>query len=155
MPPCPSLTDPDEVSDETLFAAGGNLYATFDGINLITSALVNSPELYQINPTTGVATPIGPTTLGLDAAVQLNGTVYGFAVGYSGSNTVVSLNLANGNTTFVTDYVTAPVAGGANAFDIEGASPTPEPASFTLIGIGTGLVLACGRRKRRDRKATF
>jgi PEP-CTERM motif len=150
IPPCPSLTNPADISDETLFAAGGQLYATFDGINLMTSALVNSPELYQINPATGIATPVGSTALGLDAAVQVNGVVYGFDFGYTGSNTVPSLNLANGNTTFVTDYVTSPVANGPNAFDIEGAAPTPEPASFPLVGAGIGLIFLSVRRKRRD-----
>ena len=36
LPICPSLISPVEVSDETLFTANGNLYATFDGINLTT-----------------------------------------------------------------------------------------------------------------------
>jgi hypothetical protein len=151
IPPCPSLTNPDDVSDETLFTAGGNLYATFDGINLVTSGVVDSPELYQINPATGVATLVGPTSLGLDAAVFLNGTVYGFDFSFTGSNTVLSLNLANGNTTFLTDYASSPVAGGVNAYDIEGVTPTPEPASFALVGIGIGLVFVSVRRKRRDR----
>ena len=149
LPPCPSLTNPTEVSDESMFAAGGNLYITFDGVNLVTSAIVDSPELYQINPVTGVATLVGPTTLGLDAAMLLNGTVYGFVFGYSGSNSVVSLNPANGNTTFLTDYVSSPVPGGVNAFDIEGAAAIPEPASFALVGTGIGLVFLSIRRKRR------
>lgn len=149
MPPCPSLTDPADVIDEALFTAGGNLYATFDGVNLTTSAVVDSPELYRINPATGVATPVGPTALGIDAAVFVNGTVYALDFSFTGSNTVLSLNPANGNTAFVTDYVSSPVAGGVNAFDIEGAAPTPEPASFALVGAGIGLVFVI--RKRRDR----
>jgi hypothetical protein len=149
IPICPSVTNPDEVSDETLFTAGGKLYATFDGVNLATSAVVDSPELYQINPATGMATQVGPTALGLDAAVQVNGTVYSLAFGYAGSNTVLSLNLANGNTTFLNDYVSSPVAGGVNSFDIEGASPTPEPASFTLI-FGGLLVMAASRKMVRQ-----
>ena len=99
IPLCPSLTSSTEVSDEALFTHGGKLFATFDGINLATSGVVDSPELYQINPTTGVATLVGPTALGLDAAVQVNDTVYGLAFGYSEPNTVLSLNVANGNTT--------------------------------------------------------
>ena len=58
------------------------------------------------------------------------------------------LNVANGNTTFLTDYVSSPVPGGVNSFDIEGASPTPEPASFALAGIGIAAVLVARRRKR-------
>ena len=45
MPICPSLIDPSEAGDEAFFAAGGKLYATFDGFNLNTMAVVDSPEL--------------------------------------------------------------------------------------------------------------
>lgn len=135
------------MSDEALFTSGGNLYATFDAVSLTTLGVVDSPELYQIDPATGVATVVGPTAVGLDAAVQVDGTVYGFAFGYAGSNTVLSLNVANGDTTFVTDYVTSPVPGGVNAFDIEGAAAAPEPASFTLVGIGMAAALVLRRRK--------
>ena len=138
IPICPSLTNSNEVSDEALFTDGGKLYATFDGVNLATSGVVDSPELYQINPATGVATPVGPTALGLDAAVFVNGAVYGFA--YGGSSTVLSLNPANGNTTFLTDY-------SPNAFDITGAAPTPEPTPFALVGIGITAVLVSRRHK--------
>jgi hypothetical protein len=147
IPICPSLTNPNDVSDEALFADGGKLYATFDGVNLNTLASVDFPELYQINPATGVATLVGPTALGLDAAVQLNGTVYGLAFGFGQSNTVLSLNLANGNTTFLNDYISSPVAGGVNSFDIEGAIPTPESASFGLLAIGIAAVLVVRRRR--------
>ena len=111
LPPFPSITDPDDIGDEAIFAAGGNLYITFDAFNAVTSAVVDAPELYQINPKTGVATLIGPTAFGIDAAVQVNGTVLGF----TSANTVLSLNLANGNTTFVTNY-------DASAMDITGAA---------------------------------
>ncbi len=156
IPICPSLINSNEVSDEALFTAGGKLFATFDGINLATLGVVDSPELYQINPATGVATRVGPTALGLDAAMQLNGSVYGFAFGYSGSNTVLSLNLANGKTTFLNDYVSSPVAGGGNSFDIEGATPTPEPASFALVAIGMAALLRSQKRPtRRGVRAFF
>jgi hypothetical protein len=151
IPICPSLTNPEEVSDESLFTANGKLYATFDGVNLVTSALVDSPELYQINPATGVATAVGPTALGLDAVVQTNGTVYGLAFGFAASNTVLSLNLTNGNTTFLNDYASSPVAGGVNSYDIEGASPVPEPASFALIFGGLLVLLASRKMVRQQR----
>jgi hypothetical protein len=140
LPQCPSVTDPDDIADEALFAAGGKLYATFDGFNFITNAVVDAPELYQINPATGAATLIGPTAFGIDAALQVNGTVYG----YTAANTVLSLNLANGDTTFVTNY-------DPNALDITGAAPTPEPASFGLLAIGIAAVLAAKRLQRAAR----
>jgi hypothetical protein len=142
IPLCPSLTNSNESSDEALFTVGGKLFATFDGTNLATSGVVDSPELYQINPATGVATRVGPTALGIDAAVQQDGTVYGFAFGYAGPNAVLSLNVANGNTTFLNDY---------NALDITGAAaiPTPEPASLGLLAAGIAAVLVAGRRRFR------
>jgi hypothetical protein len=73
--------------------AAENCLQLFDGVNLVTSAVVDSPELYQINPATGVATPVGPTALGLDAVAFENGSLYGFAFGYGGPNPVLSLNL--------------------------------------------------------------
>ncbi len=126
IPPCPSLTNPADVSDEVLFTNGGKLYAAFDGINLTSLAPVDSPELYQINTATGVATLVGPTALGLDAAAFENGTLYAFDFGYTGPNTVLSLNPSNGNTTFVTDY-------SLNGFNVTGAAATtPEPESLKL-----------------------
>lgn len=136
LPPCPSIADPDDIADEALFAAGGKLYATFDGFNFVTNAVVDAPDLYQINPTTGAATLIGPTAFGIDAALQLNGAVYG----YTAANTVLSLNVANGTTTFVANY-------DSNALDITGAAPTPEPASFDLLAIGMAAVLVAKRRR--------
>jgi outer membrane protein assembly factor BamB len=152
LPICPSLIDPGvEVSDETLFGANGTLYATFDGINLMNSTLVDPPELYQINPGTGVATPVGPTALGLQAALQINSIVYGLDFDPEGQNTVLSLNLANGNTTFLNNYVSSPVPDGVNSFSITGVSATPEPASFALI-FGGLLAIAASRKMVRQQR---
>jgi hypothetical protein len=43
-----------------------------------------SPALYQIDPTTGVATQIGPTYLYLDASIKLDGTLYAFLAQLTG-----------------------------------------------------------------------
>ena len=130
LPICPSLIDPGvEVSDETLFGANGKLYATFDGINLLDSSLVDPPELYQINPVTGVATTVGATALGLGAVLQLNGTVYGLDFDPFGQNTVLSLNLANGNTTFLNNYVSSPVPDGVRFVPALQECPQPQPLS--------------------------
>jgi hypothetical protein len=144
IPPCPSLTDPDEVSDLSMFTYGGNLYETFDGINLVTMALVDSPELYQINTTTGVATLVDPTAFGLGAAAWVNGTLYAFDS--AASNTVVSLNPVNGNTAFVTND-------DMNGFDVIGATATPEPASFALACGGIATIVLLRRRRRPTRRS--
>jgi PEP-CTERM motif len=84
---------------------------------------------------------MSPTAFGIDAAQQVNGTIYGFTA----ANTVLSLNVAIGNTTFVTNY-------DSNALDITGAAATPEPASFGLLIIGMGSVIVAKRRKSKGRQ---
>jgi hypothetical protein len=145
VPSRPDSTNPDgtfNAFDSTLFSAGGNLYATFDAITInpspFTVTPVISPDLYQINPVTGHATLIGPTALTLGAAADVNGTVYAFI---DMSSEVVTLNLANGNTSFVSNF--DPAAG-----VIDGAAPVPEPASIGLAGIGIAAFIVCRRRRR-------
>jgi len=144
IPPCPSLTNPDEVSDLSMFTYGGNLYETFDGINLVTMALVDAPELYQINTTTGVATAVDPTTFGLGAAAWANGTLYAFDS--AASNTVVSLNPANGNTAFIAND-------NLNGFDVVGATATPEPGSLALACGGIATIVLLRRRRDLNRRS--
>jgi hypothetical protein len=131
--------------DESLFSAGGNLYATFDAINIepnpFTVTPIISPDLYQINPLTGHATLIGPTSLTLGASLDLNGTIYTFD---DMDSQVLALSLANGSTSFVSNF--DPAAG-----VIDGAAPTPEPASIMLVGIGVAAVVV-RRRKRQTQK---
>jgi hypothetical protein len=129
--------------DEAMFGASGGLYMTFDSFtfNLNTFAIgsiVVAPELYRVNTLTGGATPIGPTDLGIGAVVAVNGTYYAFD---DLTNQIESLNLANGNTTFVSNF--DPAAG-----VIQGAAATPEPTSIALVGIGL-LALATSRIRRR------
>ncbi len=133
----PVPTDPADLFDEALFSVGGTLYATWDSFNATTLALVDDPELYQINTTTGVATEVGPTARQIDAAIEVNGTVYAFTA--TNTPQVLSLDLATGDTSVVTNYDPA-------AFFITGAAAVPEPASFALVGIG---VIFVSRRRRR------
>jgi hypothetical protein len=134
-------TDPADLFDEALFSVGGKLYATWDSFNASTLALIDDPELYQINTTTGVATFVGTTARQIDAAIAVNGTVYAFTA----TNKVLSLDLATGNTSFVANYDPA-------AFFVTGAAAVPEPASFPLSGIGIAaiLILAWRRKTGRD-----
>jgi hypothetical protein len=153
----PIVFNPPSVSDESLYGVGGKLYATFDTFNLPVSSpvLIVPPALYQINPSTGVATEVGSTMLGLSASVDVNGTFYAFHEGLADPTCVgpapspcrsdaeeFTLNLANGNTTFVTDVSPSATA-------IYGASPdVPEPAPAALAGIGIALILVSKRRRR-------
>jgi len=127
----------------TLFAADGNLYATFDtnivnrATGNITPGIVNS--LYRIDPNTAVTTVVGPTMQTISAVTQVNGITYAFGVG---TQQLLSLNLANGGTSFVAD-----VNSGFFMY-VEGATSTPEPFSMALAGIGIAAVILSRLRKQ-------
>jgi hypothetical protein len=106
---------------------------------------VVDPKLYQIDPSTGGATPVNATELLITATVDVNGTVYGFAGNTEALSHSFTLDVANGNTTFVTNV--DPAAG-----LIFGAVSTPEPSSMALAGFGIALfaVSKLRRAKRRD-----
>jgi hypothetical protein len=126
--------------DYSLFSAGGKLYQTFDVITIDFSSLTITPvipaKLYEIDPSTAVATLIAPTALGLTSVVNISGTLYAF----NGAQQVVTLDLSNGNTTPIGSF--DPAAG-----LILGASPVPEPASMALTAIGVFATYVV-RRKR-------
>ncbi len=131
--------------DEAIWESGGKLYVTydawkFDPITGQNAGTVVAPELYQVDPATALATAIGPTDLGIGGATDVNGTTYAFN---DATNQVVSLDLANGKTSFVTDF--DPAAG-----VIQGAAPVPEPGTTALVAFGiAGLVIY--RRRSRPR----
>lgn len=147
IPPLPFkllATNPDgstNAVDQTLFASGGKLYATFDAITIDFSTFTITPvipaSLYQIDPLTGIATVIGPTALNLSAAVDVNGAVYAFN---AASSELVKLDLTNGTTSFVSTV--DPSAG-----LISGASPVPEPGTNLLVGMGVIAAAAYGRKR--------
>jgi hypothetical protein len=130
--------------EEAVFGTGGKLYATFDALyfDLATSSVASvavPPALYQIDPSTGLATVLGPTDLSIGAVVSLNGTPFAFNL-LQGE--IFDLNVANGSTSFV-------VATDPNAGTVRGAAvPTPEPASMGLV-IGGIAALAVCRHLRR------
>lgn len=130
--------------DETMFASAGKLYIDFDtGIfdptTFITTQEI-APNLYQVNPATGLAALITSIPFGLGTITDVGGTAYAFDIPDS---TIVSLNLKNGKTTFVSNV-------DPNAGIIDGASvaATPEPASLALVGTGLAAMAAAIRKRR-------
>lgn len=122
---------PGEDCIEALFVANGTMYGTYEVLDPKNNfSVLISPNLYQINPATGVATLIGPTGFNLSAAVELNGTVYAFQGDpATGTSDEVSLDLASRDTTFVT-HVDPSVA------FVDGAATVPEPSSVLLAAVG-------------------
>ncbi len=133
------------IYDETLFASGGVLYATMDaGVLALADGSVTTvvdPMLYKIDPATALATPIGSTTFGIGAAVDINGIVYAFG---DADGEIGTLNLSNGSLTAVASF--DPNVTGI----ITGAVPTPEPGSGALAIMGLALALLLRRRFTRS-----
>lgn len=140
--------------DESLTGAGGKLYATFDAFSVDSSGnsttTQDAPYLWQIDPTTGLATLVGSTADHITSAVNVDGTVYGFEgtinSQYNFFNPgpliqVVTLDLTNGDTSFVSD-----VDASAGAIFAASPVPTPEPASIALLGSGLFAVAVRLRR---------
>ncbi len=144
----PGSQNPDgtfNLADEAIWQSGGKLYLTYDALtfdfkSFTVGRIAVAPDLYQIDPATGLATLIGPTARGIGAALEVNGSTYAFN---DMTNQIDTLNLLTGAATPVGNF--DPSAG-----VIQGASPVvPEPASIALAGIGTAVLAVCRRRRRR------
>jgi hypothetical protein len=149
VPGTPNPNGTINIYNETLFSVGGKLYATLDadifdpGVPVITPVV--DAKLYQIDPSTGSATPVGPTELLITSVVYSGGTVYGFAGNAEAQSHSLTLDVANGNTTFLTNM--DPAAG-----LIFGAVATPEPASLALAACG--MILITFWKLRRAKRAS-
>jgi hypothetical protein len=145
VPFIPASTNPDgsfNFYDENVFGSAGKLYANFDAatFNPATSAFttVIPDALYQIDANTGHASKIASTDLGLNTIANVGGTVY---ASNGMTSQVVTLDVSNGLTTFVSNI--DPSVG-----LIGGMTPTPEPLSGLLSGIGIAAIVGYGLLKR-------
>lgn len=121
--------------DETITGVDGKLYITFDevsfDINRQDSTYLNEEALipaalYEVDPLSGATTYVNPTRANVDAAVQVGGSTYAFAVGIKawtnkfGPKTptqLLTLDLGSGATTPVeNDGVAVNVAAGQGVF---------------------------------------
>jgi hypothetical protein len=143
----PGSQNPDgtfNLADTAIWGAAGKLYATYDAFvfDFATSTVESisvAPRLYTIDPTTGLATVIGATDLGIGAATDVNGIVYAFN---DLTTQIATIDLLTGGTTAIGNFDPA-------AEVLQGASPVaPEPASVGLAAAGFAALLFFIRRKR-------
>ena len=147
--PTPGTVNPDGSLDgfvQGLFAADGRLYSTFeaftfDGTTFATKSILESPKLYLIDPATGATSVVRPTDFNLEAVAQVGGTVYAFK---DFDNQIVTLNLANGQTSLVGGF--DPALG-----FVTGVAPIPEPTPIALMTIGLIGLSICGKRGMSSR----
>ncbi len=157
-PSVPYTINPDgtmNLCDETIYGVGGKLYASFDAFTIdpvtLTMTPKVDPELYRINPWTGVVTPVAPTALNLGASVEVRGRFYAFKLVPTGFNAfgpvvysqVVTLDPGNGKIKFVTD-----VRPGRRA-DIRGRPG--GPGSMGVPGCRTERAASAGMHASRWR----
>jgi DNA-binding beta-propeller fold protein YncE len=108
MPAVPGM----DLFDESLYGVREKLYATFDVLDGCCSTPLIDPELYVIDPKTGIATVVGPTLFQGSALVEVDGTFYlfkllaGVDIASPSAAAVYILDLKNGNTRFVTNVET-------------------------------------------------
>jgi hypothetical protein len=143
----PGSQNPDgtfNLADTAIWGAAGKLYATYDAFvfDFATSTVESipvAPKLYTIDPTTGLATVIGATDLGIGAATEVNGITYAFN---DLTTQIATVNLLTGGTTGIGTFDPA-------AEVLQGAAPvTPEPGPVGLTALGLAALLFFARRKR-------
>ena len=132
----------------SLAGDGTNLYFTYEAPPFATAP--HDPTLYRINPNTGAIQQLGLTGIdGISGSGFIGGNLYGFRStcgddGMGGftcnQDSTYRLNTTTGAATFI---------GNSSPGDpIYGAVATPEPAAWTLSGLGLcGLALL--RRSQR------
>lgn len=142
----PGSQNPDgtfNLADGAIWSAGGKLYATYDEFvydfdtSTVAQILV-APKLYSIDPTTGMATAIGPTDLGIGGVTDVDGISYAFN---DPTAQIETINLLTGTATPIGYFDPA-------AEVIQGAAPVPEPTPLALAGFGLVMLYVFARRLR-------
>jgi hypothetical protein len=141
IPPDPEIPfsiNPDgtiNLCDESIYGFAGKLYATFDAFTIDPNSLAETPvvsaNVYRINPSTGRATLIAPTTLNLGSSIEVEGKFFAFrwvitsftTLGPQVTSQLLTLDPASGNTSFVTEI-------DRNAGGIVGAAPVRRHRSM-------------------------
>ena len=146
MPSDPGCGNYPNLCDEALFASNGKLYATYDawlvGADGYSTTVTVNPALWQIDPSTGVATFVSSTDIRILSLTDDAGEIVGFEGFPSAANPLpnplieaINFDVANGDTSEI-------VSLGTGTGPMFGVAPdiaaTPEPTSLAFLG--TGLV---------------
>src|SRR5262249_35860172 len=113
-----------------------------------TDATLSNDVLYQIDPTTGVSTPIGTGTgFGLViAGVFVNNTLYGFTVAHQ----ILTIDTTTGKGAVAGTY-SLPGGSDDSVFAAAALSAVPEGSTLTMPRSGAVTLLAASVLRRRRR----
>ena len=157
----PFTVNPDgsiELCDESLTDVNGVLYATYDEFAVGSDGHTinppgdpsNAPALYRIDPSTGKATFIAPTSGQITSTFSSDGNLYGFRGNLNSPNSYIdpagSINKIDVSTGALTLVSSVDDFGGGIPGAV--AAPTPEPSPLVLLASGLFGGAAYLRRAR-------
>ena len=129
----------------TAYTSSGDL-EFYKGVLYLTSqgGTGGDDRLFTINPSTGLATPVGASLGFADVfgLAQQNGILYAFTDTGSAGQSVLTINTTTGVGTKIATYT---LGATPTNFGFDGTTDDadlPEPASFALVGLGLAAVVA-------------